>query len=114
VIWMPPKASTVDRGYGGEHRKLRRRWAVKVAAGNVMCARCGGWIAPGSRWCLDHSDNRDGYIGPSHERCNIAAGARKGARISNANRDRRRRWSTASFKVRSADVGRRAWSRQWL
>jgi hypothetical protein len=31
----------------------------------------------------DHTDSRAGYLGFSHKRCNIRAGARKGARVRN-------------------------------
>jgi hypothetical protein len=73
-----PQGSAADRGYDPLHAKQRARWAKIVAAGDGYCARCGGHIAPGSDWHLDHRDDRDGYIGPSHARCNISAGARNG------------------------------------
>ena len=71
--------SMEQRGYGPEPRRLRAEVARVVEAGRALCARCGGSIAPGTRWDLDHSDDRMGYIGPSHVRCNRAtAGGRKG------------------------------------
>src|SRR5438045_6044418 len=70
-------ASTTARGYGHQHQQRRKVWARKVAKGDVACARCGGLIVPGSKWHLDHTDDRSGYLGPSHAGCNMAAGAAK-------------------------------------
>jgi hypothetical protein len=69
--------TAAERGYGAFHAKQRARWAKIIDAGDGYCARCGGHIAPGSRWHLDHRDDRQGYLGPSHARCNISAAARK-------------------------------------
>jgi hypothetical protein len=44
-----PRA-TVANGYGAAHKRLRRQWASRVAAGGVDCARCGQPIVPGSPW----------------------------------------------------------------
>ena len=76
-----PKGSMQSRGYGAEHAKLRREWKVKVDRGEVSCARCGEWIAPTSKWHLDHNDDRTGYLGPSHVRCNLSAAAYKAKAI---------------------------------
>lgn len=64
------------RGYDAAHERLRRHWAPMVAMGAVQCARCSRPILPGQPWALDHTDDRSGYLGPSHERCNNAAGGR--------------------------------------
>jgi hypothetical protein len=64
-----PRA-TVANGYGAAHKRLRRQWASRVAAGGVDCARCGQPIVPGSPWDLDHSDDRSSYLGASHRSCN--------------------------------------------
>lgn len=66
--------------YGWQHQKRRASWASRVASGEVSCARCGWPIQPGERWDLDHADDGDGYLGPSHVRCNraTAGGARRG------------------------------------
>jgi hypothetical protein len=47
---------TVERGYGANHKRLRRLWESRVALGDVACARCGRLIVPGSPWDLGHSD----------------------------------------------------------
>ena len=65
--------STLRRGYGLPHRKLRQRLAPFVASGRARCARCGKHIAPHALWDLDHYDaDRRFYLGPSHRRCNRA------------------------------------------
>jgi hypothetical protein len=70
--------------YGAAHRALRRRLEPKVAAGLAFCARCGERIEPNQAWDLDHRDDRQGYLGPSHATCNRQA---KGGR-----RRRSREW----------------------
>ena len=68
---------TVDRGYGAEHRRLRRRWDREVQLGGVACARCGRLIVPGSPWDLGHDDfDRSRYHGPEHRECNRATADR--------------------------------------
>jgi hypothetical protein len=64
-----------DHRYGYAHKRMRKRWAPKVRAGKVNCARCGEPILPSEKWDLDHDDddpNRRRYLGPSHRRCNRA------------------------------------------
>jgi len=69
---------TVRRGYGREHQLLRQRLAVLVEEGQAVCARCGGWIAPGSPWDLGHVDgDRSLWSGPEHRRCNRATAGRR-------------------------------------
>lgn len=72
--------STTRRGYGSDHQRLRKQWARIVEAGEAHCARCGRAIQPGTPWALDHRDDRQGYLGPSHQRCNQAAANRKRSR----------------------------------
>jgi hypothetical protein len=67
------RGKTSARGYGFRHQRLRARWAPKVAGGKVNCARCGERISPLEVWHLDHTDDRTGYLGPSHEACNVGA-----------------------------------------
>lgn len=73
---------TSKRGYGTAHQRERKRWVGVVEAGSAFCSRCGGPIAPGSAWHLDHSDDRSRYLGAAHARCNVKAGSRKAARRS--------------------------------
>jgi hypothetical protein len=72
------KGSTTRRGYGARHQRLRAWWAPRVAAGKVVCWRCGEHIVPGEPWDLGHDDgDRTRYKGPEHAACN-----RGGARFS--------------------------------
>ena len=71
---MPRSAKTTARGYGWQHQQLRKRWQRFVDAGEAYCARCGGWIPPGSLSDLGHDDfDRSSYQGPEHSRCNRRA-----------------------------------------
>lgn len=81
------RPSSHARGYGVAHQAERARWAPKVDAGQVDCARCGEPIIPGRPWDLGHDDNdRSVYQGPEHRHCNREAGGRNGAAVSNAKR----------------------------
>lgn len=74
------RASAADRGYGGEHQRLRARLARLVEAGGVACWRCGGLIAAGEPWDLGHDDvDRGVYRGPEHRACNRATSGRQGS-----------------------------------
>lgn len=68
--------TTKQRGYDSKHVKERKRYARIVKAGRATCARCGNPIAPDAEWHLDHTDDRTGYLGPSHADCNVKAAAR--------------------------------------
>jgi len=95
-----PRGSTGQRGYGAVHAALRKRWAAKVARGEVFCSRCGGFIDPDGPcpkcgkpdcgWHLGHDDeDRTKYNGPEHACCNIRAArrsTRKTPRIWRSNR----------------------------
>lgn len=66
------------RGYGSEHKKERRRWADRVNAGVVDCARCGERIPAGALWDLGHVDgDKSRYAGPEHRKCNRATAGRR-------------------------------------
>jgi hypothetical protein len=68
------RASRQERGYDRRHERLRERLKPAVEAGAKNCARCGQQILPGQEWALDHTDDRAGYLGPSHATCNNRAG----------------------------------------
>lgn len=74
---MPRSGNSTERGYGSQHQKLREAWRPSVEAGDVDCARCREPIWPGALWDLGHTDDRAGYTGPEHRRCNRRAGAIK-------------------------------------
>jgi hypothetical protein len=80
--------------YMRHHEALRRRLAPRVAAGLVLCVRCGEPILAEEPWDLGHIDGggpRD-YSGPEHQRCNRA---------------------TAGRRIRRTRAGRKQWSRNW-
>ena len=66
-----PGGSTAERGYTGEHVKLRRQWKPAVDAGQAHCTEpvClyrTRWIPPGTAWDLAHDRVDGGYRGPAH------------------------------------------------
>ena len=68
-----------NRGYGGEHRRVRRAWQAEIDAGRrVVCCRCERPIRRGDAWDLDHTDDRTSYRGPACTTCNRSAGATLG------------------------------------
>ena len=68
------RPSTTERGYGGEHKKLRAKLAKVVEAGDGFCVRCGRWVAPGELWHLGHDDfDRSRYRGIECTKCNVGA-----------------------------------------
>jgi hypothetical protein len=88
---MTGAGSTAERGYTGEHVKLKERWRPVVEAGNADCAEIiclyrSRWIPPGAKWDLAHDRSTGGYRGPAHRKCNRSEGARWG----NQARGRRR------------------------
>jgi hypothetical protein len=83
------QGTSTARGYGTNHQKLREKWARKVAAGGVVCARvgCGRLILSGEPWHLGHVDqDRSRYAGPEHEKCNCATAGRPNHRRARARR----------------------------
>jgi hypothetical protein len=84
------------RGYGSVHDARRRQVTPLVNAGKAVCSRCGGPISPGERWHLDHSDDRQTYIGVAHEFCNLQAAGIKTAQLRNASSALR--WSRIWFE----------------
>ena len=63
--------------WGRRHRQARLAWLPRVAAGGVVCWRCGVLIDPGEPWDLGHDDfDVRRYAGPEHRRCNRATAGR--------------------------------------
>ena len=90
---MAVRKGTTARGYGSDHQRERQKWVRKVEAGLVNCGRCGQPIEPGRPWDLGHNEDRTGYTGPEHRRCNRVAGGRNGAKVTNALRTQGRQTS---------------------
>jgi hypothetical protein len=79
-------AVTGHNRYGGDHQAIRR--AVAPYAAGAVCVRCGRPVLPGEAWDLDHRDDRAGYLGVAHRRCNRSAGGRLGAARQKAHKER--------------------------
>lgn len=62
--------------YGGEHQAVRR--ANLPYAYGAPCGRCGRPMLAGQPLDLDHNDDRVGYRGFAHARCNRSAGGKVG------------------------------------
>lgn len=75
---MPAPGNTTARGYGADHQR-RRRAALAALVPGTPCGRCGQPMHPGQHLDLDHTDDRDGYRGLAHSRCNRSAGGKKGS-----------------------------------
>lgn len=64
--------------YGRAHTAARQHWAMNHHPAHP-CSRCGKPLGPmGPDLHLDHTDDRSGYRGFAHARCNVEAGAREG------------------------------------
>lgn len=63
--------SSDQRGYGYRHRMIRLN-ALTLMVDGDPCARCGEPMHKSDRLDLDHTDDRGGYLGLSHYRCNRA------------------------------------------
>ena len=73
--------------HGADHARARAR-AFKDLPDYSPCARCGGTMwkhaldhRGHSAVHYDHTDDNRGYLGFSHARCNLRAGAAKGGRV---------------------------------
>lgn len=78
---MPKPGSTTQRDYGAAHQRIRK--ALLHTAVGSLCTRCDDPITSTSDVHLDHIDDRRGYAGWAHARCNLSAGATKGNRERN-------------------------------
>jgi hypothetical protein len=77
-----PLRKTVERGYGEEHKRLRARLLAAYQPTDP-CARCGWPLGPDRDAIqLGHRDDRTGYSGLEHRRCNVAASNRRRARLA--------------------------------
>ena len=75
--WDRARGTRAERDYGPEHEAERRHIQSMLDAGlTIRCARCNEPILPGQRWSPDHNAERTGYIGASHEPCNLRAAGR--------------------------------------
>jgi hypothetical protein len=81
MAWAKTKTpgGTTKGGWGNQHQKLRK--ALLPSAYGKPCARCGLPMLPGQVLHLDHNDDRTGWIGFSHAKCNLRAAARKARAI---------------------------------
>jgi hypothetical protein len=89
-----PKGSTTARGYGSTHQGTRKRWRPIVESGGTLCVRCGFRILPGQRWHLDHRDDKGGYLGVSHARCNLSAAGKRGNEVKRTKQALEWLWSS--------------------
>lgn len=68
---------TTESGYGWQHQQIRRALLAMLEPG-TPCCRCGLPMYTTQSLDLDHNDDRTGYNGFAHSRCNRSAGGRKG------------------------------------
>jgi hypothetical protein len=81
MTWAKTKqpGGTTKGGWGNQHQKLRKQ--LLAQAYGQPCARCGQPMQPWQELHLDHNDDRTGWIGFSHARCNLRAAAKKARAI---------------------------------
>jgi hypothetical protein len=68
------RANTTARDYGANHQRARRQ-ALATLIDGTPCPRCGLPMDHSQPLDLDHTDDRAGYRGLAHRRCNARAGA---------------------------------------
>lgn len=89
-------------GYGGQHQAIRR--ALLPTAVGQICCRCGRPITAGQAVDLDHTDDRAGYRGLAHSRCNRSAGGRLGAARKQELRSERKRTMIEAEQVLGIEI----------
>jgi hypothetical protein len=87
------KASRHRRGYGRAHEYRRKAIEPAVITGKTVCCRCGEPIKPSDEWHLDHTDDRNGYLGVAHKLCNLRAAGIKSQAKRSPKPTPPRRWS---------------------
>jgi hypothetical protein len=78
-----PRGTTVQRGYGREHRETREFYQKLIDAGQgrcceTICVKATRDIPPGSQWHLAHTADRLAYKGPAHCECNLSEAGHRG------------------------------------
>jgi hypothetical protein len=68
------RGSTVQRGYGRDHRRMREAVKLVVSGGKAKCWRCNRAITPLEPWDLGHRPDRNGWAGPEHRICSRRSG----------------------------------------
>ena len=81
MTFAKAKTSRTSRGYGVAHQAMRKA-AIQALTDGDPCARCHGPMYRSQRLELDHNDDRTGYLGLSHRRCNQLAAAKKGGMVT--------------------------------
>ena len=70
---------------GWQSTKARRYWQPRLP---LPCCRCGRPVMPDSQWQVDHWPIPREFGGtetwPAHSLCNMSAGGKRGAEITNA------------------------------
>jgi hypothetical protein len=95
VAFAKPKTSTTARGYGSDHVRLRRTLIAQLEQnGSQRCAETTCVLGrplyahDPDGIALAHTPDRTRYLGLAHRTCNQREAARRGARITNARRNR--------------------------
>ena len=66
------RGSPKQRDYGANHQAERER-LKRAGIQNFNCARCGRRFHQLEPFDLGHTDDRNGWSGPEHQRCNRQA-----------------------------------------
>jgi hypothetical protein len=89
------KGARRSENHGADHARARAKAFAALPEWST-CARCGRSLwkwekdhRGHSAIHYDHNDTNTGYLGFSHAKCNLRAGAAKGGRMVAANRDRK-------------------------